>query len=89
MRRTVVVLAITLLGASIAPAEAQFDSCVLDGNYVLSAFLFATSPGRVAGKLQSTPPVGCAPGAQGAVAVHLSVLLAGTPTPTPVAFAWS
>ncbi|MGH7266005.1 MAG: tail fiber domain-containing protein [Candidatus Rokuibacteriota bacterium] len=92
MRRKVVMLAVTmlaLLATPIAPAEAQFDSCALDGNYVLSAFLFTASTGQVSGKLQFTPPGACAPGAPGTVAVHLSVFLAGTSTPTPVAFAWS
>jgi hypothetical protein len=92
VHRTIVVLAVAslaLLGVLAAPAQAQFDSCALDGNYVLSAFLFAAGPGQVAGRLQFAPPGACAPGVEGTVAAHLSVFLAGTPTATPVVFAWS
>jgi hypothetical protein len=83
------VASLALLGVPATPAHAQFDTCVLEGAFVLSAFLFAESPAQVSGTLQFTPPGTCTPGAPGSVTVALSVFAAGSPAPAPIGFTWS
>jgi hypothetical protein len=84
-----VAVALTVLLAPSAPAQAQYTTCVVQDTYVLSAFLFADRPGQVSGTMRFTAPAACDPGAVGSVAVSLSVLVAGSPAPASMAFTWS
>ena len=79
---SLVAAVVFILGAGPAGAQPAITTCALTGVYVLSAALAVSGEAQFSGSFTFTPGA-CTAGAFGTVQLQLSILFAGSPTPSP------